>query len=211
MSDTEYHKLYAPFKRLVEGPRRGKLEEGQWLRPEFDVLSNQDWTWTEKVNGTNVRIIWDGHKVRIGGRTGEAQMPLILRDMLGDLFTEELLENQFHGNPVVLYGEGYGARVHAGSGIYSVDPSFVLFDAMIGSWWLLPEKLTLVALQMGLQVAPPMMIGSIGEAIALVKSPTFTSSWGNFKPEGLVGKPPLGLTGRDGDRLMIKIKPKDFL
>lgn len=210
MSGTEYHKLWAPYKRAVEGPNKHKLIEGDWARPEFELLADLDWTWTEKVNGTNVRIIWDGHKVTIGGRTGDAQMPLFLVDFLRATFYEELLENQFHATPVVLYGEGYGARVAAGSGVYSSDPGFVLFDARVDGWWLLPPKLELLAFQMGISAVPTRHTGSIGEAIELIKDKMFASDWGNFAPEGLVGKPPLGLCGRDGDRLMVKIKAKDF-
>lgn len=208
---SEYHKLWAPFKRIVTGRNKSHLDRTQWARPEFDVLSNQDWTWTEKVNGTNVRIMWDGHRVRIGGRTDDAQMPLALVEYLQGQFPEELLENQFHGTPVVLYGEGYGARVVPGSGIYSSSPGFVLFDAHVADWWLLPDALRVLAQQMGIAIVPHSLTGSIFEAVELVTSPKFHSDWGNFVPEGLVGKPPLGLCARDGDRLMVKIKPKDFV
>jgi len=131
---TEYHKLWAPYKREIDGKNRSRLVEGKWARPEFELLKDLDWSWTEKVNGTNVRIIWDGRRVKIGGRTGDAQMPLFLVDYLRDLFPEELLENQFHGNPAVLYGEGYGARVAAGSGVYRATPGFALFDVNVGGW-----------------------------------------------------------------------------
>ena len=210
MGGTEYHKIWSPYKRATQEPARGKLIEGLWSRPEFDVLSDLDWKWTEKVNGTNVRIIWDGHKVDIGGRTDDAQMPLILVRLLRNMFTEEMLETQFHDAKVTLYGEGYGAKVSAGSGVYSPDPSFIMFDANVAGWWLEPSSLDELGAQMGIPVVPPVLTGSIDEAIGLVRDRQFRSAWGNFQPEGLVGKPPLGLMGRDGDRLLIKLKAKDF-
>jgi hypothetical protein len=211
MASTEYHKIWSPFNREVQGTRRGKLIMGQWSLPEIRLLSDSDWTWTEKVNGTNVRIIWDGHKVTVGGRTDDAQMPLILVRALQAQFTEELLEQQFHATPAVLYGEGYGARVQAGSGVYSPDPRFVMFDAKVDGWWLLPDALEVLALQMAVDIVPTVFTGHIVEAVALVRGRTLKSRWGDFAPEGLVGKPPLGLTRRDGDRILVKIKGKDFL
>lgn len=213
MAGTEYGKIWSPFHRHIDGPNRGKLIQGEWALPEFALLGPLGWTWTEKVNGTNVRIIWDGHKVTVGGRTDEASMPLILVDALRNQFTEELLEQQFQGTPVVLYGEGYGAKVASGSGIYRPDPGFVMFDALVDGWWLLPDSLQVLGSQMNVDVVPQAFIGSIDDAIDLVKSGTLFSRWstGNFPPEGLVGKPPLGLTRRDGDRMLVKIKVKDFL
>jgi len=65
---------------------------------------------------------------------------------------------------------------------------------------------------MGIKQAPHVCACPISDAIDLVKDRfLFKSFWGDFAPEGLVGKPPLGILGRDGDRLMIKIKPKDFV
>src|SRR5688572_32224795 len=130
MGGTEYHKLWAPYKREPQKPC--PLIIGDWARPEFELLSGlKSWTWTEKVNGTNARIIWDGHKVRVGGRTDEAQMKLFFADWLRERFPEELLENQFHDTPAVLYGEGYGANVANGSGVYGKDPGFALFDVNV--------------------------------------------------------------------------------
>lgn len=209
MSGTEYHKIWGPFKRHVAGDLKGRFIIGDWARPEFDVLSSQDWTWTEKINGTNCRIIWDGHKVRFGGRTDDANMSIKALEWLGSEFTEELLEQQFHATPAVLYGELCGAKMASGSGVYGADPRFILFDVNVGGWWLQPADVEKVALQMGLDFAPFAMIGPIDMAISRVSSQPL-SSYGNFVMEGLVGKPPLGLTGRDGDRLLVKVKCKDF-
>lgn len=207
---TEYHKLWAPFKRVVESRNSSYLDETAWARPEFELLADLDWTWTEKINGTNIRIIWDGHKVVIRGRTDSAALELWLTDWLRSEFFEERLESQFHGDKAVLYGELYGARVVAGSGVYSATPKFALFDVKVGDWWLLYGDVAKVADGMGLRLVPHRMFAPIWAAVATVKDPHLKSHYGDFKPEGLVGKPPLGITGRDGDRLMIKIKPKDF-
>ena len=52
----QYHKIQGLFKR---GPDN-KFIEGEWSLPEFEYLAKLNWTWTEKVDGTNMRVMWDG-------------------------------------------------------------------------------------------------------------------------------------------------------
>ena len=208
MSGTEYPKIHSPYKRYTDGPWRGKLSTNEFARPEFEALWESDWVWTEKLNGTNVRVIWDGHKVRFGGRTDDAQMPIKLHDWLTDRFTEELLESQFHGTPAVLYGEGVGNGIAHGSGVYGAM-NFVLFDVNIAGWWLLWDKVCEVAAQMSLTRTTHVFTGHANDAIMRVLK-GMRSTFGDFEAEGLVGRPPCGLLGRDGDRLLVKVKAKDF-
>lgn len=65
---SEYHKIMGPFKRFTEGPNRNKVIPWAWSTPEFQTLSHPNWHWTEKVDGTNIRVIWDGHRVSFGDR-----------------------------------------------------------------------------------------------------------------------------------------------
>jgi len=208
MSDL-YPKIHSPFKRHTEGPQRNNLDPTRWARPEFQLLAGLRWEWTEKVDGTNVRVIWDGYKVTFGGRTDNAQMPATLLTVLRELFPETLLEQQFGASPAVLYGEGYGAKIQNG-GRYRPDQGFVLFDVKVGEWWLLRDAVEDVAAKMSLDVVPIQMRGSIEAAIEAV-SEGIVSAWDvSLTAEGLVGRPPLGITARDGDRLMVKVKTEDF-
>lgn len=209
VAGTEYGKIWSPFARSTEGADRGKLIMGQWFRPEFELLQYADWSWSEKINGTNVRVTWDGRRVRFGGRTDTALVPTPLLSKLQDLFTEEVMEQQFKGNPAVLFGEGCGANIQAGSGNYGKQPRFILFDALIDGWWLQPQSLEALSEQLDIEYAQVWRWGPVKEAIEVV-SAGLQSAYGNFMAEGLVGKPPLGLLGRDGDRLLMKVKAKDF-
>lgn len=206
---TLYPKISSPFKRFTEGPKRNRLDVGNWSKPEFEILADLDWTWTEKVDGTNVRVIWDGFKVSFGGRTDNAQMQTSLLAVLNNLFPEELLEQQFGQNAAVLYGEGYGAKIQKGGGNYRQDQGFALFDVKVGGWWLLPDGVADVAHGLKLDTAPLCLVGSVWNAIETV-SADMPSNWGDFTAEGLVGRPPLGLVGRSGDRLLLKVKTVDF-
>ena len=48
----EYHKIQTVFKRDPETNHRTLLE-GQYSMPEFEYLANNQWVFTEKIDGTN--------------------------------------------------------------------------------------------------------------------------------------------------------------
>lgn len=53
---TEYHKIETPFERDIQGTK--KLIEGKFRNPAVEALKDSTWVWTEKIDGTNVRVIW---------------------------------------------------------------------------------------------------------------------------------------------------------
>lgn len=211
----EYPKIGGPFNRAVDGPNRNRVIHGSWSRPEFEFLADTPWSWTEKVDGTNLRVHWDGHKVEFGGRTDNAQIPAKLVTRLRELFREELFEQQFDGTAVTLYGEGYGAGVGKGGGNYKRDGvDFVLFDVRIGQFWLQRHDVFDIGNKMGVQVVPVAHVGSVWRAIEIV-SEGLTSEWwraapSSFRAEGLVGVPLPGFLDRSGKRIMMKVKTVDF-
>jgi hypothetical protein len=209
---TEYHKIQTIFKRDMDGDRR--LVEGAWTLPEFEYLAPLDWQWTEKVDGTNVRVVWDGSKVLFHGRTDNAQMPVILSRRLGDIFlpgnSDHLMREQFGDGDVVLYGEGYGARIQKVGGLYLPDRvDFVLFDVNVSGWWLDRDGIAGVAAHFGIQPVPLVGVGSLSSAIEYVKSGP-VSTWGHFPMEGVVMRPAVELHTRKGQRVIAKLKHRDF-
>lgn len=205
----EYPKIYGPYNRHTEGPLRNKVIEGSWARSEIGYLAGFQWHFTEKVDGTNIRVHWDGHRVEFGGRTDNAQIPVKLLKALTGLFPEELFEQQFGSDVATLYGEGFGAGIQKGGGNYRPDPSFVLFDVRIGEWWLLREAVEDVAAELGIAAVPVVLTGTVHEAIAAVRKGV-RSAWGGFFVEGLVGTTTVGLLDRAGNRVMVKVKTADF-
>lgn len=205
----EYQKIPGPFKRETEGPNRNKVIEGVFVSPEFEYLDDVAWIWTEKVDGTNVRVHWDSHKPRFGGRTDNAQMPTKLLDVLTETFTEELLEQVFGPTEVTLYGEGFGAGIQSG-GVYRPDIGFALFDVRIGDWWLKREDIVDIAEKLGIEVVPCLAVTTIESAVGMVQERRLKSKWGGGPIEGLVGVTQHGLLNRAGERIVVKIKAKDF-
>lgn len=210
----EYPKIPSPFKRHVDGPSRNKPFIGVFSSPELLFLCNNTWLWTEKVDGTNIRIHWDGHKVTYAGRTGNSQIPAKLVNVLNELVPEELFEQKFGSVAVTLYGEGYGSGIASG-GVYRPDQSFVLFDVLIDGWWLEWPNVEDIATSLGLDVVPIVTRTTIPRALDMVER-GLLSNWSvpNSKnptyAEGLVGTINHGLLTRSGERIMVKIKHKDF-
>lgn len=213
MDFAEYPKIYGPFERdTTPGPNRNRIIPGRWSRPEFETLAELPWVWTEKVDGTNVRVGWDGHKVTFGGRTDNAQMPMTLLTHLQSVFTEELFEQAHGETAVTLYGEGFGAGIQKGGGRYSPTPSFVLFDVRIGGFWLLRTSVIEVAEKLGIPYVPEPLTGrpKVLRAIDAVRF-GLASYWGDgFEAEGIVGTPSAGFLDRAGRRIMMKIKSADY-
>ena len=53
---NKYHKILSLFKRDMEGNK--KFIIGKWTTDELKFLKDNDWVWTEKVDGTNIRVMW---------------------------------------------------------------------------------------------------------------------------------------------------------
>jgi hypothetical protein len=204
-----YQKIQGPFKRHVDGPDRNKVIPWMWACHEFQLLADVPWTWTEKVDGTNIRVIWDGHKPVFGGRTDNAQIPAKLVQYLTSTFTEELLEQNFGGQPVTLYGEGYGAGIQSG-GLYRPDQAFILFDVRISDWWLRPMDVAMIAGDLGIQSVPDFGDVPLTEMIRQVAVKKLESELAEgVDAEGLVGTCG-GLLDRSGTRIIVKLKTKDL-
>lgn len=208
---SEYHKIQTVFKR-DPATRHRTLIEGDYSLPEFEYLSSNKWVFTEKVNGTNIRVYFRDGKVKFGGRTDNSQIPATLVERLGDLFLlrAERFTEVFDGADVCLYGEGYGAKIQKGGGNYRPDQDFVLFDVMVGGWWLQRPDVEDVAERMGLDVVPVVGEGTLLEMVEQAKA-GIPSTWGNFQAEGYVARPAIELRTRAGHRLITKIKCRDFL
>lgn len=206
----EYHKIETVFNRSTDGDKR--LIWGDYRNETVEYLANNIWQFTEKIDGTNIRIHWDGHNVEIGGRTDRAQIPKHLMDYLSTTFltpeVEELFEQTYGEKDVMLFGEGYGAKIQNGSD-YRSDVSFILFDVLIGDNWQSREWVDATAKMFNIDVVPIVLEGTIGDGIDYVMQHN-NSTIGKAVMEGVVGRPKVEMKDRLGNRIIVKIKWKDF-
>jgi len=204
----EYHKIQTVFLRDPETNYKVLLE-GEFAKPEFELLQDVPWEFTEKIDGTNIRVIFDGDTCRYGGKTDNAQMPVRLYEKLVELLPSPKLKECFDG-PATLYGEGYGAKIQKGGGNYIPNGcSFCLFDVFCGGMWLERSNVEDIAIKLGLSFAPIVHTGPLLEGVEMVRE-GIKSTFGNFQSEGFVMRPHLELLDRRGERIISKIKCKDF-
>ena len=206
----EYEKIETIFAR---DEKTKKLNENIYRNETIQFLKDIEWEFTEKIDGTNIRIIWDGHKVSYYGRTDKAQIPTQLMNKLIELFggniNEEMFEQKFGATPVMLIGEGYGAKIQKGGGDYRQDNNFILFDVCINNKYLSRDNVNDIANYFGIESVPVIFSGNLKKGIDFVKTKP-NSTIGTAKMEGLVARPKVELYDKNGNRLIVKIKVCDF-
>lgn len=205
-----YEKIEAVFCRDTNGTKR--LILNNYRNPTVAYLKDNIWLFTEKVDGTNICVHWDGHKVEFGGRTDKTQIPGPLLSRLNEMFmtteAEELFEQTWGDKEVILFGEGYGPKTQNG-GEYRSDVSFILFDVLVGDNYQEREWVEKTAQMFNIDVVPIVLTGTIQDGIDYVmKHPR--STMGTAMMEGVVGRPMIELRDRRGERVIIKIKWEDF-
>jgi hypothetical protein len=210
----EYHKIETIFERDTNGSKR--LIEGKFRNKAVEYLADSQWIFTEKVDGTNIRVHWDGHKVSFGGRTEKADIPKPLLERLEELFlgdiNEQVFEQKFGSTKVTLYGEGYGGKIQAGAD-YKVNEDFILFDGVMGDMgdaFLSRGYLESLAKTFNIDIVPIVLTGTIQEAVDYVKRKPVSPIGKNKESEGLIGKPLVELKTATGERVIVKIKVRDF-
>jgi hypothetical protein len=140
----KYSKIQNVFKRNPDG----QLDPRAWANEAFTFLATAQWIVQEKIDGTNVRVVWDGHNISFGGRNhlGTDNFHGLLRTHLEEKFGtsdfECLIEQTFGETPVILFGEGYGHKIQTNGHAYLPDSPpegearFIGFDVMVGRRYL---------------------------------------------------------------------------
>lgn len=210
-----YHKIMTLFKRDLDGSltgKKGKMIRGAWTTPELEYLADNQWTFSTKVDGTNIRIGYNLNpdnldRVEFAGRSDNATIPAPLMRYLEAKFTPGLFRDA-DLRDVILFGEGYGPKIQGG-GKYRDDHSFILFDVKIGEFWLSRGNVADVASKLGVDVVPEIGTGTLYDAIKMV-SYGMKSQFGDFYEEGIVARPTTELFDRKGQRIICKVKHVDL-
>ena len=206
----EYNKIETIFKR---DETTKKLNENEWRNETVEYLKDIEWEFTEKIDGTNIRVVWDGYKVSYYGRTDNAQIPAHLMNKLIELFggetNEEMFEQKFGEMEVMLIGEGFGAKIQSGGNYIPDGTDFILFDVMINDNYLSRESVKDIANYFNVRMIPTIITGNLQKGIDYVKSKP-KSTIGTADIEGLVARPLHELKDQIGNRIIVKIKVRDF-
>lgn len=204
---SEYHKIETLYERDLA---TFKVKPGVLKNRVYSLLKS--WRWTEKVDGTNVRCIWREGKLTFAGKSDNAQMHPDLLKWLYEHVSAAKLEEIFPLEPVVIYGEGYGAGIQKG-GDYSPEKKLIVFDVLVADhFWLSHENVCDVAQKLSLDVVPDFGEMTLEEATEMVRKGFKSRCAVNAAKdaEGLVGRPLEALFDKKGARLIVKLKTKDF-
>jgi len=218
----EYFKINSLWKRqdyekgLPKGSH-GPLLEGQYSEWEFENIKR--WSVEEKIDGTNVRILYnqsgpgEPFELTFAGRTSNAQMPCHLLKKLQELFSLEKFNQVFpEARRVVLFGEGYGPKIQACGGNYSKEVGFILFDVYIDGWWLKREDVKIISERLLIPMVPQLGIMTEEEVVDFVKSkPISRCSLVPQMMEGVVCRSEPLMLFRNGNPMIWKLKCKEFI
>jgi hypothetical protein len=218
-----YPKINSLYKReQKDGKFKGRLIMGEYTCPEFRTIKY--WSVTEKIDGTNIRITYDGTKVEYGGRSDNALIPSgLLNYLMANITLDKFKEHFPEASYVVLCGEGVGPKINGG-GHYGHDPFFVLFDVVVGGWWLHRRDVLEIAWKFDLYNAPLIYLGyepevpavpyygsTIESIVAFVaKNPISYLSKTGAVMEGIVARAEPVLHFRAGGPIMFKLLCEDF-
>lgn len=215
----EYHKIETLFEFDM---KTKKFKNNVFNNKTVELLKNHLWEFTEKVDGTNFRIHWDGHKLTYGGRTSASefnseQIEFIEQNLVNEDM-EILIEQKFKDKEVTIFGELYGKKIQKVGNLYNPDNyEFKVFDIYlpikekpISNKYVNRIVVNSIAKDLGFDVVPVILIGNIEEAISYVMK-NDKSTFSEAPLEGLVGVPKGNLLDENGERIIIKIKKRDLL
>lgn len=181
----------------------------EFTKPEFYELKHFEVT--EKIDGTNVRVHLENGEFFYGGKSDSAEIPWRLLERMKYLFERERIKEMFEGKKVTFFGEGFGEGIQNKVGPkYSSEPEFILYDIYIDGFWLSFDNVRNIGAQLNIRTVPRLGLFTIAQIVDMCFK-GFPSIIGNLPIcEGIVAKSPSGLFDRTGERIIFKLKYKDF-
>lgn len=217
-----YGKTPGPFKR---SPKSNKIIFGEWSDPILEYLQDANFIFTEKLDGTNMRLIYhpehttttDGFdsihhpaRLELRGRSDAAAVHPRLREWVEGLDIEPFVK-AFSDNQVCIYGEGVGDGIQNGGPQYG-HTHFRAFGIKGSRGWL-SHQVTREILTHGLNLdqVPWVTIKTLNQGIKIIQA-GLASQFGDgkFMAEGMVGLPLVLIYTPNQERIIVKIKHRDF-
>lgn len=186
-------------------PRTHKLIDNQWVDPTLIYLRDLFWRFTEKVDGTNIRLIYDRGALNIRGRSDNATVPRGVVDWMETALNLGRFQTAFGEKTVCFYGEGCGPGIQSVGLRYGDQQHVRIFAIKIGHIWL--ERITVeeICETLDLPIVRVCGYGTLLDGVETIR----TGKTENM--EGLIAEPAIPLLKRDGSRIIVKLKNKDLL
>lgn len=224
-----YPKITSPFKRTDNKSKT--VNVGVWFDEYAEFFGENEIPFyaTEKVDGTNLNIIYDGNHVHYTGHTDKTVWNPEVEEWIKNNFNanfEQICEQLFGENEIRLCGELIGPKIQ--SNFYKLeDYKFILFDIhndTTNTWWR-REKIEEIAKELNLDIVP-LVMNKFSFANLSTESKNSLMGWtyilqNNVKLEskinkdveieGFVVRPLMEILKANGERVIYKIKIKDIL
>ena len=190
----------------------------KFTNPLVEFLRDNAWLASEKVDGINIRVHFDGYRVEWSGRTDDAQLPkeaeVLLQEVFGE--SEVVFEQTFGCKDVYLFMECYGGKIQGGA--YGGKERLIGFDVKVGGIYLDKRVIGEIFKKFGVKCVDFIELSNLQAAIACVQdaadNPEFHISplceKGKTVIEGLVAVPAKRLYDHMGERIIVKIKARDL-
>lgn len=197
-----------------------KFIHGKFFNHTVELLKDYQWLFSEKVDGTNFRLNWDGYNMRYAGRTDTSEFSADQKEYIeSNIATPEMeqaLEHKFKDKEVTIFGELHGKNIQKVGKLYSEDYQFKVFgmkfpisEKPLKRKYLSRLSVVTIAKSLGFDVVPYVFKGTIAEAMEYVNR-TEKSTFSEAPLEGLVGIPEGDLLDCNGEKIIIKIKRRDI-
>ena len=207
-----FQKIKAPFLR--DGPNDRLVNVNKPALKWLEAFSPDQMFWaSEKIDGTSVGLKWDGERISFIGHTDKSQFcPRYLeylQNRFGTPEFESCVEAIFGDRPVTIYGEGISKDYNVHYGF--PDGEFIMYDIQFDSGFYAERQFVWkVAEKLAIKV-PFETKMTLRDAVDFVKTRPQSKLNSENKMEGLVLRPLVELYDNHGERLITKVKVKDFV
>lgn len=207
-------------------------------QPKEEFTQIATWLVTEKIDGTNIRLVLDTDKtISVRGRSDAAALPKNFEaEALGDGWQGRLLlalqtiePEHWEHFALIVFGEGYGPGIQKGGGGYAPRKSLRIFDVVtINSegrrLWRTWDDVKTVSEILGVPTAPVIswysrmdtneviryVKGDPDSVVAIADGGAPEPPVGHRGQEGVIARTDPYLFDYRGNRVMFKLKGKDL-
>lgn len=209
---------YQKIETLYVFDGKQKKFTNHFSSPLVDFLKDVRWLVSEKVDGMNVRVHFDGYRVEWNGRTEDSDLPIEVENLLQNTFgdSEVIFEQVFGNKDVYLFMECYGGKIQGGA--YGGKERLIGFDIKVNGIYLDKNIIGNIFANFGIPCVEFHEVANLQEAIDYVQNAVDHPNQyisplcekGNTIIEGLVAVPAMRLYNHMGDRIIVKIKVCDL-
>lgn len=213
-----YHHIDAPTildEAYKAQTRKWKLvvpaKDEDYRSPLLAYLAESPWVYSRKVDGENIRIQWDGEQALWNGKSNAFQCSVEFAEYMNNIFLEEIFEEKFGRDKVAtLFGEKMGPKTQ-GNELGLDKDELILYDVNVNGIWLSGESVVEIATYFGIKTVFDFMPSFLGKTHTLQELIELCAK-GEFKDwEGIVATPLVELRAQNGQRVVVKIKNRDYL